>query len=73
MKINMIVEKTRTGYSAYAENYPVFTVGKTLDELKFNLIYWNLLTSILKSLEKLYRRVISKFIWTFPSFLIFIK
>ncbi len=38
MKINLIVEKTRTGYSAYAENYPVFTVGKTLDELKFNIL-----------------------------------
>ena len=34
MKIKMIVEKTKTGYSAYAENYPVFTVGKTLEELK---------------------------------------
>ena len=38
MKINLVVEKTRTGYSAYAENYPVFTVGKTLDELKFNIL-----------------------------------
>lgn len=38
MKIEMIVEKTRTGYSAYAEKYPVFTVGKTLEELKSNMI-----------------------------------
>ena len=34
MKIEMIVEKTKTGYSAYAEKYPVYTVGKSLDELK---------------------------------------
>jgi len=27
MKIEMIVEKTKTGYSAYAEKYPVYTVG----------------------------------------------
>lgn len=38
MKITMIVEKTNTGYSAYAEKYPVFTVGKTLDELKSNIL-----------------------------------
>jgi hypothetical protein len=38
MKINMIVEKTKTGYSAYAEKYPVFTVGSTLEELKTNIL-----------------------------------
>ena len=38
MKILMIVEKTKTGYSAYAENYPVYTVGKTLEELKSQII-----------------------------------
>lgn len=38
MKIVMIVEKTRTGYSAYAENYPVYTVGKSLDQLKRQII-----------------------------------
>jgi predicted RNase H-like HicB family nuclease len=38
MKITMIVEKTKTGYSAYAEKYPVFTVGKTLEELKSNIL-----------------------------------
>ncbi len=38
MKIEMIVEKTKTGYSAYAEKYPVFTVGKSLEELKSNMI-----------------------------------
>ena len=38
MKIEMIVEKTKTGYSAYAEKYPVYTVGTTLDELKTNML-----------------------------------
>lgn len=37
-KITIIVEKTETGYSAYSENHPVFTVGKNLDELKFNIL-----------------------------------
>ena len=36
MKIEMIVERTRTGYSAYAEKYSVYTVGKSLEELKLN-------------------------------------
>ena len=38
MKIEVIVEKTRTGYSAYAEKFPVYTVGKSLEELKSNLL-----------------------------------
>jgi predicted RNase H-like HicB family nuclease len=38
MKIEMIVEKTKTGYSAYAEKYPVFTVGQNLEELKTNML-----------------------------------
>jgi transcriptional regulator with XRE-family HTH domain len=38
MKIKMIVEKTRTGYSAYADKYPVFTVGSDLEELKSNIL-----------------------------------
>ena len=38
MKITMIVERTKTGYSAYAEKYPVYTVGKSLDELKSNIL-----------------------------------
>jgi len=37
-KITIIVEKTETGYSAYSENYPVYTVGNNLDELKFNIL-----------------------------------
>ncbi|MDQ3141419.1 MAG: type II toxin-antitoxin system HicB family antitoxin [Bacteroidota bacterium] len=38
MKIDMIVEKTKSGYSAYAEKYPVYTVGKSLEELKGNIL-----------------------------------
>jgi len=38
MKITIIVEKTKTGYSAYAEKHPVYTVGKTLNELKSNIL-----------------------------------
>lgn len=37
-KISIIVEKTETGYSAYAEDYPVYTVGSNLDELKSNIL-----------------------------------
>ena len=38
MKIEMIVERTKTGYSAFSEKYPVFTVGKSLQELKANML-----------------------------------
>jgi hypothetical protein len=38
MKIKMVVEKTKTGYSAYAEKYPVYTVGKSLEELKSHVL-----------------------------------
>ena len=38
MKYDMIVERTKTGYSAYAEKYPVYTVGKTLEELKAKML-----------------------------------
>jgi predicted RNase H-like HicB family nuclease len=38
MKIEIIVEKTKTGYSAYAEKLPVFTVGENLEELKSNIL-----------------------------------
>lgn len=37
-KIEMIVERTRTGYSAYAEKYSVYTTGKNLAELKANIV-----------------------------------
>ncbi len=38
MKIEMIVERTKTGYSAYADKYPAYTVGGSLDELKANML-----------------------------------
>jgi len=38
MKIEMIVEKTKTGFSAYAEKYPVYTVGKSLEDLRHQMI-----------------------------------
>jgi predicted RNase H-like HicB family nuclease len=38
MKIEMVVEKTKTGYSAYSVKYPVFTVGSSLEELKANML-----------------------------------
>ena len=38
MKIEMIVESTKGGYSAYTEKYPVYTVGSSLEELKINML-----------------------------------
>ena len=32
-KIKMIVEKTNTGFSAFSEDLPIFTTGKTVPEL----------------------------------------
>lgn len=32
-KITLIVEKTNTGFSAYSNNYPIFTTGKSIPEL----------------------------------------
>ena len=37
-KSAVIIEKTETGYSAYAKDYPVYTVGQNLDELKNNIL-----------------------------------
>jgi predicted RNase H-like HicB family nuclease len=35
-KIRLIVEKTDTGFSAYTEDFPIFTTGKTISELLDN-------------------------------------
>ncbi|MEA2077896.1 MAG: helix-turn-helix transcriptional regulator [Candidatus Marinimicrobia bacterium] len=35
-KIIMILERTNTGYSAYAEDYPIFTSAETMPELLNN-------------------------------------
>jgi len=32
-KITIIVEKTDSGFSAYSEEYPIFTTGKTIPDL----------------------------------------
>jgi len=37
-KIKMIVEKTNTGFSAFSEDYPIFTTGKTIPELMENAL-----------------------------------
>jgi predicted RNase H-like HicB family nuclease len=38
MKIEIIVEKTKTAFSAYAKKYPVYTIGLSLEELKANIL-----------------------------------
>ena len=38
MKVEMIVEKTNTGFSAYAVKHPVYTVGTNLEDLKTNML-----------------------------------
>jgi hypothetical protein len=38
MKIKIIVEKTKTGFSAYAEKQNIFSVGGTIQELKYNML-----------------------------------
>lgn len=35
-KIKIIVEKTNTGFSAFSEDYSIFTTGKTIPELVNN-------------------------------------
>lgn len=37
-KINLIVEKTSTGFSAYAEKFPVYTTGRSITNLKENIL-----------------------------------
>ena len=37
-KIKIIVERTETGFSAFAEDYPVFTTGRTVPELTDNVL-----------------------------------
>ncbi len=37
-KIKIIVERTNTGFSAFAEDYPVFTTGRTVPELTDNAL-----------------------------------
>ena len=37
-KIKMILEKTDTGFSAFSEEYPIYTTGKTITELMNNAL-----------------------------------
>ena len=37
-KIKIIVEKTKTGFSAYSEDYSIFTTGRTIPELLNNAL-----------------------------------
>jgi predicted RNase H-like HicB family nuclease len=37
-KIKVIIEKTSTGYSAYADDYPVYTTGGDVKELVENIL-----------------------------------
>ena len=37
-KIKLIVEKTDTGFSAFSNDYPIFTTGKTISELFNNAV-----------------------------------
>ena len=37
-KIKIIVEKTKTGFSAYSEEYPIFTTGRSIPELINNAL-----------------------------------
>jgi hypothetical protein len=37
-RIKVVVEKTNTGFSAYANNLPVFTTGASIAELKKNIV-----------------------------------
>jgi len=37
-QIKIIIEKTRTGFSAYAEDYPIYTTGKTIIDLQKNVL-----------------------------------
>ena len=38
MKIKVTVERTRTGYSAYAQDYAVYSVGKTMEQLRTRMV-----------------------------------
>jgi DNA-binding transcriptional regulator YdaS (Cro superfamily) len=37
-KIKMIVEKSDTGFSAFSEDYPIYTTGRTIPELIDNAL-----------------------------------
>ena len=71
MKIEMIVEKTRTGYSAYATKGMTFTMGKDLEELKKNIL--EIINVSLEDRGKTARWIIVKLLWIFRNFFHSIK
>jgi len=70
-KITIIVEKTEDGYSAYSENYPVYTVGKNLDELKSNIL--EALNLYFENSEKTITTDVLKITLDLPQFFQFYK
>jgi len=38
MKYKFVIEKTKTGYSAYEINLPIFTVGNSIHDLRINTL-----------------------------------
>jgi hypothetical protein len=38
LKIQVVFEKTRTGWSAYAVNHPAFTTGENYQETRTNMV-----------------------------------
>lgn len=38
-KIKVIIERTRTGFSAYHPRYPVFTTGLSRQVIKLNMVH----------------------------------
>ncbi len=37
-KFKFVIERTKTGYSGFEKNEPIFTTGKTMLELQFNAL-----------------------------------
>ncbi|MFZ4544245.1 MAG: helix-turn-helix domain-containing protein [Saprospiraceae bacterium] len=37
-KISIVVEKTATGFSSFAKDYPIFSTGKSIPDLKINTL-----------------------------------
>lgn len=38
MKVKIVIEETKTGYSAFAKKYPVVSTGRTLPKLLTNMV-----------------------------------
>ena len=70
-KIEIIVERTKTGFSAYAVKYPVYTVGSSLEELKNNII--EALNLFFKKSGKTFEETNLKIILDLPQFFEFYK